>query len=192
MVINCSTFYEGKRQREINLAVLSNHESNVMFEALQWTRRLVWEHNWRLLTHWSEQILSSSWVCDRGLYISSSSSSSSSLSILLVSGMGGEAVCGVREGWGDPTQLTLPGSAVPFWAEDSEKTGSRGSIPSSTLLWAGAVWLFLIAELLWGSPSSSSSPSRLSSKEIMLVIFFFLLRSFLSPESSWDQFINSG
>lgn len=137
------------------------------------------------LTHCSEQIRSSSWACIRGLYISSSSSSSS-LSILVVSGRGGEGGGGGREVWGDPTQLTMPGSAVPFWAGDPEKTGSRGSIPSSSPPCGEAVRLFLIAELFRESPSSSSSPSRSSSKEMMLVIFFFLLRSFLSPESSWD------
>lgn len=142
--------------------------------------------SWGPLTHCSELILSSSWVCALGLYISSSSSSSS-LSMLLLSGRGGVVTGDVREGWGDPTQLTMPGSTSPFWAGDWEKAGSRGSIPSSTLLWAGAVWLFLMAPIFWesSSPSSSSSapPSRSSSKEMMLVIFFFLRRSFLSPES---------
>lgn len=144
------------------------------------------------LTHWSELSLSSSWVCALGLYISSSSSSSS-LSILLLSGRGGVVEGGVREGCGDPTQLTMPGSARPFWAGDSEYTGSKGSIPSSTLFWAGAVWLFLMATVFWesSSPSSSSSapPSKSSSKEMMLVIFFFLRRSFLSPESAWEKMI---
>ena len=101
---------------------------------------------WHFLTHWSELILSSSWGCALGLYISSSSSSSSSssLSMLLLSGRGGVVAGGVREGWGDPTQLTMPGSSRPFWA------GSSGSIPSSKLLWAGAVWLFLTVPVFWG------------------------------------------
>lgn len=139
-------------------------------------------------THGSVGVLSSSCVWALGWYISSSaSSSSSSLSTLLLSGKGGAAVGVVRQGCGEPTQMTTPSSPRPFWAGDSERVGSRGSIPSSTLLWVGAVRLFLIAFAFWesSSPSSSSSApqSRSSSKEMMLVIFFFFLRSFRRPES---------
>lgn len=138
------------------------------------------------LTHWSELILSSVWAL--GLYISSSSSS---LSTLLESGRGDGVTGDVLEGWGDPTQLIMSTSTKPFWAGEWENAGPKGSIPSSTLLWAGAVRLFLIVHIFWksSSPSSSSSapPSRSSSKEMMLVIFFFLRRSFFSPESGEEK-----